>query len=155
MWCGCGFIFPLQANVFFSLVLSIESFNFFSSFYRATDWGGKRDGSCYKEKEPVMKEGFWESGTDLKMLRILESSLEKLKAKGTNVQFINITQLTQARKDAHPTVHRRLWRPLTDEQIKNPQRSSDCTHWCLPGVPDIWNELLLAYIFRSTETASE
>jgi hypothetical protein len=22
----------------------------------------------------------------------------------------------------------------------------DCTHWCLPGVPDVWNELLLSHI---------
>ncbi|MFS8013958.1 putative PC-Esterase [Helianthus anomalus] len=84
----------------------------------------------------------------------LESSLNKLKAKGVNVQLINITQLTQHRKDAHPTVYRRLWRPLTEEQKNNPQRTSDCTHWCLPGVPDIWNEILLAYIFPTIKTAS-
>nr|XP_043614305.1 protein trichome birefringence-like 34 [Erigeron canadensis] len=120
---------------------------------RATDWGGKKQATCYKEKEPVMKDGFWESRTDPKMLRILDSSLTELRAKGVNLQLINITQLTQQRKDAHPTVHRRLWRPVTDEQKKGPQRSSDCTHWCLPGVPDIWNELLLAYIFPTTETA--
>lgn len=22
----------------------------------------------------------------------------------------------------------------------------DCSHWCLPGVPDAWNELLFSYI---------
>lgn len=94
-----------------------------------------------------MEDGFWESGTNQQMLQILESLLSKLKAKGVNVQLINITQLTQYRKDAHPSVHRKLWSPLTDAQKKNPESVSDCTHWCLPGVPDIWNELLLAYIF--------
>ncbi|XP_071738455.1 protein trichome birefringence-like 34 [Rutidosis leptorrhynchoides] len=122
---------------------------------KAEDWGGKHLGTCYKEKEPVKDENYWESGTDPKMLRILESTLGKLKAKGVNVQLVNITQLTQQRKDGHPTLHRRLWRPLTDEQIKNPARTSDCTHWCLPGVPDIWNELLLAYIFSATNTISQ
>ncbi|KAK9069982.1 hypothetical protein SSX86_010380 [Deinandra increscens subsp. villosa] len=116
----------------------------------AKDWGGKKQATCYKETEPVTVDGFRESGTDPEMLRILESSLSKLKAKGVNVQLMNITQLTQYRKDAHPTVHRRLWRPLTEEQEKNPERASDCTHWCLPGVPDVWNELLLAYIFSTT-----
>ncbi|KAK9048415.1 hypothetical protein SSX86_032622, partial [Deinandra increscens subsp. villosa] len=49
----------------------------------AKDWGGKKQGTCYKETEPVMTvDGFKESGTDLEMLRILESSLSKLKAKG-------------------------------------------------------------------------
>ncbi|KAJ9545049.1 hypothetical protein OSB04_024756 [Centaurea solstitialis] len=114
---------------------------------RATDWGGNKNEGCYGEIEPVMDDQFWESGTDQKMLRILESLLNKLQSKGVNVKLINITQLTQCRKDAHPSVHRKLWRPLTEDQKRNPQRASDCTHWCLPGVPDIWNELLLAYIF--------
>ncbi|KAI3677545.1 hypothetical protein L6452_36811 [Arctium lappa] len=121
----------------------------------ATDWGGKKNEGCYGETEPVKDDRFWESGTNPKMLKILESSLSKLKAKGVNVKLINITQLTQCRKDAHPTVHRKLWRPLTEDQKKYPQRASDCTHWCLPGVPDIWNELLLAYIFPATETAGQ
>ncbi|KAI3677671.1 hypothetical protein L6452_36937 [Arctium lappa] len=114
----------------------------------ATDWGGKKQETCYGETEPAMDERFPEIGTDPHILRILESSLSKLKAKGVNVQMINITQLTQRRRDAHPTVHRKLWRPFTEEQKKNPHSISDCAHWCLPGVPDIWNELLLAYIFR-------
>ncbi|KAJ0946411.1 putative PMR5 domain, PC-Esterase [Helianthus annuus] len=114
----------------------------------ATEWGGMSTMNCYGETEPVMDDRFRESQTDPKMLSILESSLNKLKAKGVNVQIINITQLTQCRKDAHPALYRKHWRPLTDEQKKNPQLASDCSHWCLPGVPDIWNELLLAYIFR-------
>ncbi|KAM0028176.1 putative PMR5 domain, PC-Esterase [Helianthus debilis subsp. tardiflorus] len=115
---------------------------------RAKDWGGTGKWNCYGETEPVMDDGFWESGTNSKMLSILDSSLRKLKEKGVNIQIINITQLTQCRKDGHTTVYRKQWRPLTDEQKKNPGLASDCSHWCLPGVPDIWNELLLGYIFR-------
>lgn len=22
----------------------------------------------------------------------------------------------------------------------------DCSHWCLPGVPDAWNEILFSYL---------
>lgn len=22
----------------------------------------------------------------------------------------------------------------------------DCSHWCLPGVPDVWNEILFSYL---------
>lgn len=95
-----------------------------------------------------MDDGFWERGTDPKMLSILDSTLIKLKANGVNVQLINTTQLTQCRKDAHTTIYRKQWRPLTELQKKFPHRAADCSHWCLPGVPDIWNELLLAYIFR-------
>ncbi|KAI3732367.1 hypothetical protein L1987_63571 [Smallanthus sonchifolius] len=138
---------PTKTKMFFMGLTATHS--------NAKDWGGKKQTTCYKETKPVTVDGFWESGTDPKLLRILESSLSKLKAKGVNVQLINITQLTQYRKDAHPTVYRRLWRPLTEEQKKNPQRASDCTHWCLPGVPDVWNELLLAYIFPTTQPASQ
>ncbi|KAK9072972.1 hypothetical protein SSX86_007294 [Deinandra increscens subsp. villosa] len=138
---------PAKTKMFFMGLTATHS--------NAKDWGGKKQETCYKEKEPVMVDGFWESGTDPKMLRVLESSLSKLKAKGVDVKLMNITQLTQYRKDAHPTVHRKLWRPLTDDKKNNPQRASDCTHWCLPGVPDVWNELLLAYIFPDIETASQ
>ncbi|XP_076946203.1 protein trichome birefringence-like 34 [Bidens hawaiensis] len=113
----------------------------------AEEWGGMNR-NCYGETEPVMDDKFLGSGIDLKMLSILESSLSKLNATGVNVQMINITQLTQCRKDAHTTIYRKHWHLLTDEQKKNPQLDSDCSHWCVPGVPDIWNELLLAYILR-------
>ncbi|KAJ9545591.1 hypothetical protein OSB04_025298 [Centaurea solstitialis] len=119
---------------------------------KSSNWGGKKNEGCYGETEPMMDDHLWESIIDPKMLRILESSLSKLKSEGVNVKLINITQLTQCRKDAYPTVHRKLWRTLTDDQKENPQRASDCTHWCLPEVPDVWNELLLAYIFPATET---
>lgn len=119
-----------------------------SWFFRGQDWGGMENGNCYGETEPLMDDRFLESSTEPQMLSILESSLSKLKAKGVNVKLINITQLTQCRIDAHASVYRKYYRPLTELQRKIPQRSADCSHWCLPGVPDTWNELLLAYIIR-------
>ncbi|KAI7749076.1 hypothetical protein M8C21_001602 [Ambrosia artemisiifolia] len=119
-----------------------------ATHFSAKEWGGMSNKNCYGETEPVMDDRFWESRTDSKMLSILYSSLNKLKTTRVNIQLINITQLTQCRKDAHPTVFKKQWRPFTNEQKKNPQLASDCSHWCLPGVPDIWNELLLAYILR-------
>ncbi|KVD98109.1 PC-Esterase, partial [Cynara cardunculus var. scolymus] len=104
--------------------------------------------NCFNETYPIMKDKFWESGSDSKMMRILESSLNKLKSKGVTVQMVNVTQLTQYRKDAHPSIHRMHNSPLTTTQLSNPSSYADCTHWCLPGVPDVWNELLLAYILQ-------
>ncbi|XP_022017084.1 protein trichome birefringence-like 34 isoform X2 [Helianthus annuus] len=115
---------------------------------RGIDWGMQGDGNCLNETEPVMKDNFWESGSDLKMMRILESTLDKLKARGVNVQLVNITQLTQFRKDGHPSIHRMFYSTLKAKQLSNPKRYADCTHWCLPGVPDTWNELILAYILQ-------
>lgn len=47
--------------------------------------------------------------------------------------FLDISLLTQLRPDAHP------------HEYTHPQRSGqDCTHWCIAGVADTWNLLLIA-----------
>ncbi|CAN1344073.1 Protein trichome birefringence-like 36 [Linum perenne] len=46
------------------------------------------------------------------------------------VYIHDITSMSALRRDGHPSVYRRA------------DVSSDCSHWCLPGVPDIWNEML-------------
>lgn len=105
--------------------------------------------NCYSETEMISKEGYQGRGTDPKMMQIVDGTLDELKKRGLNVQMINITQLSEYRKEGHPSIYRKQWEPLTEEQISNPLGYSDCIHWCLPGVPDIWNELLYAYIFNS------
>nr|GFA70631.1 PMR5 N-terminal domain, PC-esterase, trichome birefringence-like family [Tanacetum cinerariifolium] len=114
----------------------------------AREWGGKDLATCYGETEPETNSTLVGYGIDRKMLSILESTLKKLEAKGLNVQIINITQLTQYRKDGHTSIYKKKWRPLTELETKRPENAADCSHWCLPGVPDIWNELLLAYILQ-------
>ncbi|KAJ8749377.1 hypothetical protein K2173_018867 [Erythroxylum novogranatense] len=49
------------------------------------------------------------------------------------VHLLNITSLSQLRKDAHPSVYGH-----------GGHNDMDCTHWCLPGLPDTWNQLLYA-----------
>lgn len=46
------------------------------------------------------------------------------------VHLLDITLLSQYRKDAHPTVY------------GGGRNTLDCSHWCLPGLPDTWNQLL-------------
>ena len=47
------------------------------------------------------------------------------------VYLLDITTLSQLRKDAHPSTY-------------GAAGGSDCSHWCLPGLPDTWNQLLYA-----------
>jgi hypothetical protein len=82
------------------------------------------------------------------MMQVVENVVQDLKTRGLNVQMLNITQLSEYRKEGHPSIYRKQWEPLTEEQISNPKSYADCIHWCLPGVPDTWNELLYAYIFH-------
>lgn len=64
--------------------------------------------------------------------------IQGMRYEHSNVKFLNITYLTEFRKDAHPSRYRE---PGTPEDA--PQ---DCSHWCLPGVPDTWNEILYAQL---------
>ncbi|KAM7274547.1 hypothetical protein ACFE04_016413 [Oxalis oulophora] len=53
----------------------------------------------------------------------------------THVNFLDITGMSEYRKDAHPSMY-------SGKHIGN-----DCSHWCLPGLPDTWNQLLYATLF--------
>lgn len=115
---------------------------------RAKEWGAAKSDNCYKETDMITKEGYRGNGSDPRMMRVVESVLQDLKTRGLKVQMLNITQLSEYRKEGHPSIYRKQWDALTEEQISNPSSYADCIHWCLPGVPDVWNELLYAFIFH-------
>ncbi|GJN37036.1 hypothetical protein PR202_gb25955 [Eleusine coracana subsp. coracana] len=60
--------------------------------------------------------------------------------------YLNITHLSELRIDAHPSIYtiNREGKPLSTEERQQPIKYGDCSHWCLPGLPDTWNVLLLA-----------
>ncbi|OMO56090.1 hypothetical protein COLO4_35790 [Corchorus olitorius] len=60
----------------------------------------------------------------------------KSAVRGTKVKILDVTAISQLRDEAHMAGYT----PRPDKGI------SDCLHWCLPGVPDTWNELLIAQI---------
>ncbi|KAJ4903854.1 Protein trichome birefringence-like 34 [Raphanus sativus] len=113
---------------------------------RAEEWGGKNKQNCYGETSLIDKEGYHGKGSDPKMMIVVENVLDELKRRGLNMHMINITQLSEYRKDGHPSIYRKQWEPLKKSQVLDPSSYSDCIHWCLPGVPDVWNQLLYAYI---------
>ncbi|XP_062227401.1 xyloglucan O-acetyltransferase 3-like [Phragmites australis] len=51
-----------------------------------------------------------------------------------NIEILDITKAMSMRPDAHPGIH---W---NNQWMRG---HSDCSHWCLPGPIDMWNELLL------------
>lgn len=56
--------------------------------------------------------------------------------KGTGVKLLDITALSQLRDEGH----------ISRYSITAAPGVQDCLHWCLPGVPDTWNEILAAQI---------
>ncbi|KAG0581905.1 hypothetical protein KC19_3G018900 [Ceratodon purpureus] len=51
---------------------------------------------------------------------------------GTNVNLLNITSLSLDRGETHVS------------KYGGGTGGQDCLHWCLPGIPDTWNEILFA-----------
>lgn len=115
---------------------------------KALEWGGDEGQNCYSETEPIFKEGYRGEASCPEIMRVVEKTLDDLKTRGLNVQMINITQLSDYRKEGHQSIYRKQWEPLKEEQISKPSSYADCIHWCLPGVPDVWNELLYAHIIN-------
>ncbi|KAB1224489.1 Protein trichome birefringence-like 35 [Morella rubra] len=126
---------PLKKRVFF---VTMSPTHFWSR-----EWEPGSEGNCFGQKTPIDLESYWGSGSDLPTMRMVDKVLSQLSSK---VSVINITQLSEYRKDGHPSIYRKFWETLRPEQLSNPASYSDCIHWCLPGVPDVWNELLFHFL---------
>lgn len=107
------------------------------------EWAPETDGNCYNQTSPINKEDYWGSGSDLPTMRMVDKVLSRVSSK---VTVVNVTQLSEYRKDGHPSIYRKFWEALSPEQLSKPETYSDCIHWCLPGVPDVWNQLLFHFL---------
>ncbi|EPS74219.1 hypothetical protein M569_00538 [Genlisea aurea] len=101
------------------------------------------DAGCGEMREPIPDEDYWPSGVDKGMMRMVESVIDKLGERGVKVEYLNVTRLSGYREDAHSSNKVIGW-----VNWKGSKRYSDCLHWCLPGVPDVWNRILYHYIMR-------
>ncbi|KAL0399456.1 UNVERIFIED_CONTAM: protein trichome birefringence-like 31 [Sesamum radiatum] len=109
------------------------------------EWNPGTDGNCFNETHPI-EGSYWGTGSNLDIMGIVEDVLGELKVK---VTLLNITQLSEFRKDGHTSVFgERKGKLLTKEQRNDPKNYADCIHWCLPGVPDTWNEILYALLLQ-------
>ncbi|RAL49079.1 hypothetical protein DM860_015070 [Cuscuta australis] len=93
------------------------------SHYNGTDWDEPGANSCIGQKEPLSGSKY--PGALPPALTVLKKVLGKIQKP---VTLLDVTNLSLLRKDGHPSIY-----GLT---------GMDCSHWCLAGVPDIWNEIL-------------
>ncbi|KAF4395555.1 hypothetical protein G4B88_011019 [Cannabis sativa] len=115
--------------------------------FRGGPWNS--GGQCHKETEPIFNNTYLAKYN--KKMRALEYVIQDMK---TPVTYLNISRLTDYRKDGHPSIYRMEYKSV-EEQIAA-VHSQDCSHWCLPGVPDTWNELLYSsgftlHVYREDE----
>uniref|UniRef100_A0ACD5TBJ9 Uncharacterized protein n=1 Tax=Avena sativa TaxID=4498 RepID=A0ACD5TBJ9_AVESA len=73
-----------------------------------------------------------------KEARLVNSAIQEALV-DTDIQLLNLTYMSEFRADAHPAI----WLGKKDAVAVWGQ---DCMHWCLPGVPDTWVDILAARI---------
>ncbi|PIN04669.1 hypothetical protein CDL12_22794 [Handroanthus impetiginosus] len=94
----------------------------------ASEWGKPGAQRCMGQRQPLdlPVAGRRTNRADNILKRVLEGISKP-------VELLDIHRLSEYRVDGHPSVY------------GNPRKiGMDCTHWCLPGVPDTWNQLLYA-----------
>lgn len=108
--------------------------------FRGGDW--KNGGNCHLETLPELGSSLVPNDNWLQF-RIANAVLSAHTNVSESKKFmvLNVTQMTAHRKDGHSSVYY-LGRTV------GPHRRQDCSHWCLPGVPDTWNELLYALLLK-------
>ncbi|KAI9125237.1 hypothetical protein K1719_003853 [Acacia pycnantha] len=130
-WIGRN-IDPKRTQVFFR--------GYSPTHFKGGQWNS--GGQCHKETEPIYIETYLQKYPS--KMRALDQVLAKMK---TPVTYLNISRLTDYRKDGHPSIYRMEYK--TPEERNSAEQHQDCSHWCLPGVPDTWNELLYASLLKN------
>ncbi|KAG6474956.1 hypothetical protein ZIOFF_064173 [Zingiber officinale] len=112
----------------------------------SSDWGNPAGIKCAKETLPITNMTGISVGTDMNIFALAKKALGS-PALRVPVTFVDITTMSERRKDAHTSVFTvRRGALLTPEQQAKPAEFADCIHWCLPGVPDTWNQLLFVHL---------
>ncbi|KAJ8764112.1 hypothetical protein K2173_005017 [Erythroxylum novogranatense] len=132
---------PNRTTVFFSSMSPLH--------IKSLDWDNPDGIKCAKETTPILNRTTpLNVGTDRRLFVIAANVTKSMKVP---VHFINITTLSEYRKDAHTSVYTiRQGKMLTPEQQADPATYADCIHWCLPGLPDTWNEFLYTRIISKS-----
>ncbi|EXC10441.1 hypothetical protein L484_008607 [Morus notabilis] len=99
------------------------------SHYNGTEWNEPNVTNCGNETQPISGSSYL--GGLPRATYVVKDVLNQI---AKPVHLLDITTLSQLRKDGHPSSY-------------NAFRGMDCTHWCIAGVQDTWNELLYAALF--------
>ncbi|KAK8484937.1 hypothetical protein V6N11_046311 [Hibiscus sabdariffa] len=109
---------PTKTTVFFQGISPTH--------YEGREWNQPKR-SCNGELQPLSGSKY--PGGAPPAAAVLNKILGSMKKP---VYLLDITTLSQLRKDAHPSTY------------GGQHSGNDCSHWCLPGLPDSWNQLLYA-----------
>ncbi|PKA62367.1 hypothetical protein AXF42_Ash009252 [Apostasia shenzhenica] len=99
---------------------------------------GDNGRQCYRAREPLVYTGY--SPRAPGQLAVLQEVVKKM---SFPVYLLDITKMSALRRDGHPSVY------VGASEAHGSGSGGpgwDCSHWCLPGVPDSWNEMLYALL---------
>ncbi|MED6196452.1 Protein trichome berefringence-like 7 [Stylosanthes scabra] len=101
--------------------------------YEPSHWSDEPLRLCNVTKYPAQKT----EGRDRSLF--LDTVLEVVKNVRVPINVLRVTSMSAFRSDGH-----------VGNWSENPS-IQDCSHWCLPGVPDMWNEIVLSQLFSDNE----
>lgn len=113
---------PTKTSVFFQGISP--------SHYNGSDWDEPKAKTCFGQTKPLL--GSTYPGGAPPALSVLKRVLSTVRKP---VTLLDVTNLSLLRKDGHPSIYGLGGRT-----------GMDCSHWCLPGVPDTWNQILYNFI---------
>ncbi|KAL6614832.1 hypothetical protein ACP70R_037102 [Stipagrostis hirtigluma subsp. patula] len=94
--------------------------------YNGAEWG-ERSRSCAQQTQPIAGSAYPAGPVPAQSaVRAALSGMSK------PVYLLDITLMSQLRRDAHPSAY------------SGGHPGNDCSHWCLAGLPDAWNQILYA-----------
>ncbi|CAL1379476.1 unnamed protein product [Linum trigynum] len=108
------------------------------SHFRGGQWDS--GGHCWEATRPLNQTM---GMTDSEKTKFMEEIIKNMK---TPVTLLDITGLTEFRIDGHPSLFGKR------AESRHSNKVQDCSHWCLPGVPDTWNELLYYHLLSNTKS---
>ncbi|KAK7828857.1 protein trichome birefringence-like 10 [Quercus suber] len=116
--------------------------------FRGGDW--RTGGNCHLETLPELGSSLVPSNTwaQFKIANAVFST-HLYTSEVKKFEVLNVTRMTAQRKDGHSSLYY-----LGPDVGPAPIHRQDCSHWCLPGVPDTWNELLYALFLKREATHS-
>ncbi|KAK9282069.1 hypothetical protein L1049_004981 [Liquidambar formosana] len=115
--------------------------------FRGGNW--KTGGTCHLETLPELN-SFPVSSQMWSHLNIVIDVLSESSKESQMMNLLNVTYMTSRRKDGHLSLYY-----LGPKTGPAPIHRQDCSHWCLPGVPDSWNELLYALFLKRESIRSQ
>ncbi|XP_031106485.1 protein trichome birefringence-like 42 [Ipomoea triloba] len=113
---------PNKTKVFFQGISAVH--------YHGNEWNEPAVQDCRHQTEPIEGSSF--PGERYPGEAVVKDVLGNMTS---SVYLLDIALLTQLRKDGHPSTYA--------------GGALDCSHWCVAGVPDSWNQILYSILIEN------